>query len=447
MPRNALDSLLLRIRDGLASPAEIARARDLVATDARLPEELREVVDFEDAVGDAVGLLAVLGADSLFGEALREGIALELAEPEIGPEQVDGDWELAADFVAAVRAEAGEVELSDAVIAVIGGDARLAVGEAVRAEAGDVELADAVLARLGLVEPERGLLAAAVASEAGSVDVVAAVEGELTELRLPLAAAIASEAGTVELADLVLAAIGGPERIPVAEAVRSEAGSVELWSTLEPAVSDAWVSAMLDHELSPAAHRAAVLRLQGSPECGALMTAFASLGGDVRRAVASEAGEVESVWAAVASAIGVDAEEVAGWSEVPFAAAVRSEAGGVDVAAAVMQSVQRVRMPYAAIEVEAVPAPANQNTRWTTSALLMAMAAAFLVMALPGTWSVEQAPRGPEVTWVDAFASAKFASADEIVVEALDVGDQANVYQATGDAGALILWVDEGATL
>jgi hypothetical protein len=38
-----------------------------------------------------------------------------------------------------------------------------------------------------------------------------------------------------------------------------------------------------------------------------------------------------------------------------------------------------------------------------------------------------------------------FASADEVVVEELDYGADVTVFQAEGDEGAVIIWVDEEA--
>jgi hypothetical protein len=448
MARNPLESLLLRIRDDVASADDIARARELVRSDERLPDELKEVVDFtDDAAGDAAGLLAVLGADSLFSDALREGLARELsadAEPEVTAAMVDAPWAWSEALVAAVRMEAGEIELSDAVVQVIGGPERFALAAAVRAEAGEVELANGVLACLGLREP--GLpLAAAIAGEAGPIDVLAAVEGALTDLHLPLAAAVAAEAGPVELADAVLSAIGAEARIPLADAVRAEAGTVELWAVIEPVVSDAWLSALLDHELNPAAHRAAVRRLQEDPASGAVMTAFASIGGELRSAVRKEAGDTPYVWAAVAESLGFDAEQVDGWDGAVFAEAVRAHAGPVAVADAVMKRVT-VRLPNAVVELQSMPAPANHRARWNVGAVLMALAAAALLVLLPGAPHVTGGTPIAAPTEV-AGPPTQFASADEIVVEALDYGELANVTQATGDAGALILWVDEGVTL
>ncbi|MCB9676074.1 MAG: hypothetical protein H6737_13205 [Alphaproteobacteria bacterium] len=482
-----LESLLFRIRDGVATVDEIVRARELVVADSRLPDELKEVVDFEDdPEGDAVGLLAVLGADSLFGEVLREGLEAELAlgvmdaigaEPEVTADMVDGVWDLGEVFVAAVhyeagevdvldavfveaglaleslhvaeavRFEAGEVDLSDAIVAAVGGEARVPLAEAVRAEAGEIEIALEVLARCGL-EAHTLPLAAAIAGEAGSVDLVSDIESALTDLGMPLAAAIASEAGRIDIADSVLAAIGGEARLPIAEAVRAEAGVVDVWPDLEAVVSDAWVSAMLDHELSPAAHRAAVLRLREAPEAGALMTAFASLGSEIRTAVRAEAGECPYIWEAVAEAIGVEAEAVEGWDGALFAAAVRAEAGSVDVANDVLRAIGAVRrpaIPYSAVEVEAVPAPANSR-RWNVGTLVMAAAAALLLTVAPFGLQNSRSVGGTHTASVEA-PSPQFASAGEITVENLDYHDEASVTQTLGDEGALILWVDEEATL
>jgi len=441
-----LESLLIRIRDGVATADEFVRARQLVEVDSRLPEELREVVDFEDAQADAVGLLAVLGHDSLFGEVLREGLEAELQptkEPVvITPDMLDGEWELGAVFAEAVRYEAGSVELADSVVAEVGGASRIELGAAIQAWAGEVDVVGSVLARCGLATAELPI-AAAITREAGAVDLVSQIESELTDLALPLAEAIAFEAGTVELSDAVLAAVGGEQGLPIAEAVRAEAGTVNMWPELEAVVSDVWVSAMLDHELSPVAHRAAVLRLRDEPEMGATMTAFASLGSDVRAAVADEAGETPYIWAAVAEGIGVEAELVQGWDGEQFAAAIREEGGSVDLVSGVMAKVVTPQLPYAAVEIEAIPASAN-NRRWSLSTLVMAAAAALLIAVLPMGMQETQSG-GAAVVPVESHA--EFAAAGEIVVESLHYHEQASVTQTLGDEGALIIWVDEETTL
>lgn len=443
-----LESLLFRIRDGVADEDERMRARALVQADGRLPDELKEVVDFEDdPEGDAVGLLAVLGADSLFGDVLREGLAAEMSgtveEEVVTAEMVDAPWPWSEPLVAAVRHEAGEVELVGEVLQEVGLTvASLPIAQAVRSLGGEVEVADAVLAQLGLPAFELPL-AEALSGEAGEVDLVAAVEAELTDLGLPLAEAIRFEAGELDIADAIVEAVGGERRLPVAEAVREEAGSVALWTGLEPVITGSWVSAMLDHELSPAAHRAAARRLRGNDEAREAMTAFASLGSDLRAAVTEEAGDTPFVWDGVARAIGVDPEAVAGWDGALFAEAVRAESGTVDVADAVLSRVTR-RMPSSVARVDDLPVPANRG--FSIGTVLMMAAAALLILGIPQLYrSAIVDDGGTSIALVES--GEQFASAGEIVVESLDYGDNSNVYQATGDDGALILWVDEGKTL
>ena len=353
-----LETLLFRIRDGEASSEELQAARTLVQGEVRLPDDLREVVDFsDDPVGDAVGLLAVLGADTLFGEVLREGVAAELAAGR-GPtleasnrEEIvlDEVWPLGELFVAALQDEAGTVEL---------------------------------------VRP-----------------VFAALNLELPALLL-------------------------------AEAIRDEAGTIELTEVLQPLLAEGWISSMVDGELSATERQLAVQRLREHPEAGATMTAFASLGSDLRAAVADEAGEAPFVWHGVAAALGIDAEAVLGWDGAQFAAAVRDEAGSVQVADAVLARITRP-LPSMISDPVQVPEPANDR-RWSGLIMVLA-AAAVLLFAVPRGWNT-----GPSVGPGVDVATVQFASAGEIVVDHLEYGDHSNVYEVMGDQGALILWVDEG---
>jgi len=119
-----LIALLRRIRDGRADVAEVERARELARADARLPEDLRRIalVDDDDLEGDAAGLLAVLGADDL-GGMLTGAIVAEAGRPPPMDDVIDEaaldaqHWTLRPDLVAAVRREAGEIDVVDAVMA------------------------------------------------------------------------------------------------------------------------------------------------------------------------------------------------------------------------------------------------------------------------------------------------------------------------------------------
>ncbi len=382
MAHPRLESLLFRIRDGLATVEEVQLARDWVRTDPRLPEELRSIADFvDDPEGDAAGLLAVLGADPLFGDVLREGIAAELEEASITAADVDEPWSWSRPLAAAIRAESGEVELAGPVLEALGSPS-LPVGEAIRAESGEVELAGPVLE-----------------------------------------------------------ALGSPS-LPVGEAIRAESGEVALWDALEPMLEGMWVSAMLDHALDEEAQRMAIRRLHGDPVARAQMTAFANLGARIRAAIEGEAGPCPYIWGAVAERIGVDAEEVAGWDGALFAAAVCAEAGTVDLVDAVGARVERPSMPGAVVELDGLPVPANRRFSLVTVAMMAAVA--LFLLGMPQLFRTANV--GSPVAQTIAITD-QFAAADEIVIESLDYGDDANVYQATGDQGALILWVDEGKTL
>ena len=252
-----LETLLERIRDGHATPDEIAHARDLVAGDARLPDELREVAltDTDDLPGDAVGLLAVLGADPLFGEALRDAVASDGVEVA-GIEEADSAWQAIADVLReelqavgegfevadsvmmrlppawaygpvtaeAVLGEAGEVDVAGEAMAALGAAPSL-VAEAVAFEAGPVDVTAAVAAALGHAAPLP--VAEAVRAEAGEVDVAGSVLAQLDEVALPLAEAVASEGGTVDVARAVLAQLDEAV-LPIAEAVGEEAGEIDV---------------------------------------------------------------------------------------------------------------------------------------------------------------------------------------------------------------------------
>ena len=370
-----LDRLLRRIRDGETAPDVLERARALLRLDTRLPEELREIgLDDEDPDIAAGALLGVLGLDDglfggLLGEALRSeagafdapaapaprpdfSVQIPATEaPEPGPPPrleapVTEDMLAAQEaeglppVAAAVRAEAGEVELAVAVLCAMGVEV-VDIGSAISELAGEIDLAGAVSARLGdlpapledAVAHEAGdadlaasivaplgdplwPVAAAVRAEAGEVelsvevltavaelaaaDVARAVRAEAGEIdiaaavvpsELDVAAAVRAEAGEIDLASAVLTAIGITEETPVADAVRDEAGDAIIWDGLSGAFEEGWVAGLLDRELATAAHRIAARRLMTDPVAGAELAAFADQGRMLRTELRAEAGE------------------------------------------------------------------------------------------------------------------------------------------------------------
>lgn len=382
-----LERLLERIADGVASSAEVARARDLVAGDARLPEELREIglTDASDLVGDAVGLLAVLGAAPLFGEGLREALhdaaveAVSAADLDNGED--DGWLAIAAVLREGLVAEADGFEVADAVMVRLPPPAWAygpAMAEAVRGEAGAVDVAEAAMASVGESLPA---VAEAVRAEAGDVDVLGAVAAALGFEWVSVAEAVIHEAGRVDVAPGVLAALG-QSVLPVAEAVLREAGAVDVARPV-------------------------------ADELGFDQDAVAD-------AVRFEAGAVD-ITEEVLSLLGLGA--------APVAEAVHVEAGVVDVVDEVRRSVE-VQMPQAVQEAPSVPAPANRN--WTWGAVALAAVALL-------TLGVSLFPTGGH----DEMPEMHFAAAGELVVEDLEYADDVVVMQAEGDEGAVILWMED----
>jgi hypothetical protein len=224
MTIHELDMLLIRIRDGEAGPEDVERARALVQTDSRLPEELREIALVEDIREDAVALLAVLGHDDGFGALMSEAIMSESFEPveETGAQVLDlneameaelsrsFDWPLAE----AIAFEAGQVELVTAVFEVLGIDLQLlGIGGAIADEAGAIDVSGDVSDSISGVG-ELGLSTAigdAIRASAGDVgELWPAIAREIAVVdvgSLPIREALAHEAGDADLVRDVMEAI------------------------------------------------------------------------------------------------------------------------------------------------------------------------------------------------------------------------------------------------
>lgn len=353
------------------------------------------------------------------------------------------------------RLDAGDASELDAVRAGLQRLERenpLPLAEFVREHAGPIELVEVVEFAL---QPGDGLLRAALTEEAGEVDLVgdifAAIAGTLpvreavrAELAgsVPIADAVRTEAGEVDVVEPVLdeAGLVEPFAVPVAEAVRAGAGPVDVVDDVMALIAEGWISTLLDRELAGAEHTRALEKLSRHATAGMQMTVFADVGRALRAAVSAEAGPGPSLWHGVAAGIGIaDPEVVAGYDGALVAAAIRSEAGTVDVTAAVMQRVKQ----SAVAPVGEVPAPAN--TRFAWGAMLLAAAAILCVVganALFGAAGDGFPERSLPVAQLD------FASPDEITIDDLEYGENAFVQVITteGDDAATIIWV-EGETL
>lgn len=218
---NTLEILLGQLRDRTADPAALERARALVQVDERIPPELRGEVlcDPAEAETDAVGLLALLGADD------EPGLIAAAVREESGPfaADVDDNWEpIGQALREGLVAEAAGFEIADVVVRrlpMAGFSWGPILAEAVAVEAGSADLADDVLATLDL--QRLAPLASALAAEAGQIDVVgavmAALAGELPLTGAPVGDAVRAEAGTVDIVPAVMAVVDPtPVKLPKA---------------------------------------------------------------------------------------------------------------------------------------------------------------------------------------------------------------------------------------
>ena len=224
MAGNTLEKLLEQIRDGEASAKQIAEARGLAVHDGRLPEDIRGevLIDDDDLQAEAVGLLAVLGNDD-FGDLLREALSEEL---DVADDVMSAIANEAAPVAAAVREEAGDIEITAQTLEELG-DLGVPIREAVFAEAGHVDIVAATMQALG----DLGLsLNEAVAAEAGTVDLSGSVMTGLGFESLDIGASIRAEAGDIDIAVAVLTQVGGADS-GLREAVMAEAGEVpDMWA-------------------------------------------------------------------------------------------------------------------------------------------------------------------------------------------------------------------------
>ncbi|MBN2799458.1 MAG: hypothetical protein JXX28_09960 [Deltaproteobacteria bacterium] len=444
-----LITLLQLIRDRHASAAEVSRAATLLRAVEDLPEPLRAELDEEgDRPEAAAALLDLLGhgerladllsaalRDEADAPSLSDGIwgALDLeheavsAAPEATPAALDQPLDLP--LAAALAHEAGEVELALEVARALGWTLS-PIRDALADEAGQISLAGQVAEALAAPVAE------AVRAEAGDADLAAGIAATLSLPCPPIRGALTDEAGEVDLASACLAALGYPAA-PVAEAVRAQAGEVELRPEVSLLTEPGWVSGLLDNALPLHLHRLASSTLSHRPESLRELNALAEQGHSLRGALREEAGEV-ALWGGIAAQIGVeDAEQLAGYEPERVADAVRAEAGVIDITQAVMTSLRRSALG----RVPTVEPPAN-HVRGLVGALLIA--SAFLLTVLFSEQPEAQIPEAPR--------AMQFADAREITVNELSWSQDAMVQliqssDEQGAEGALIIWVDEEVVL
>jgi hypothetical protein len=317
-----LDKLLMRIRDRDAGAEEVARARELVQADTRLPEELREVALVEDIREDAVALLAVLGHEDGFGALMAEALLSESQEVQ----------------ESSAQPQAQVLDLNEAMELELSKPFEWPVAEALASEAGHVDFAEAVLNALGMREELTASVGPPLRAEAGTVEVAGQVLERLEHrvLELPFAEALAAEAGDVELVGAVFEQLGlDVPALGIGGAIAEESGSIDLAAEVTASISEAGVTS--------------------SPK-------------GLSEAIRAAAGDVDDLWPAIANAI-AESDEV-----LPIREAVAYEAGDADLATRVMDAIERDSLGV----VSELP-PAANTGRWAFAAVV-AIAAAAMVM-------------------------------------------------------------------
>ena len=117
MMGRALEQLLGRLVDGTAGDGDLERARELLACDDRLPEELRAVLDAaEQASESAAALLSLLSeAHDPFAGAVAVAVREEAGVPQI-PVPQDASWSsVSRELRAGVDVLGGRVDVAAAV--------------------------------------------------------------------------------------------------------------------------------------------------------------------------------------------------------------------------------------------------------------------------------------------------------------------------------------------
>jgi len=218
--RDDLTAWLKAIRDGAAEPDVLAKAQEALRTLEALPEDVRLSGLQDDPQAGAAALLSLFGLDDTFSALLRSAVAIESGEPELAHEigeQIGDPWQPMAQ---ALRIESslvgGVVDLADKVLQGCGLEMDdLPIAEAVRSEAGEVDIAEAVMFSLSLDKACEEVFEA----ELGDMlrDGLEEAAGPAPDLWGSISQAIGIEDPE---------AIAGYDGALVAEAVRAEAGAL-----------------------------------------------------------------------------------------------------------------------------------------------------------------------------------------------------------------------------
>jgi hypothetical protein len=213
--------------------------------------------------------------------------------------------------------------------------------------------------------------------------------------------------------------------------------------------------AMADGELSRDAKRAVAARLADDPAARQRITAYASLGREVRRALAAEVAghDLSAIWPAVEAELGLG--ELAAWRSL--AAGIQAEAGEIDVADLVMDSIAPpVREPEPAVaaavdpvaEPLSVAQPSRVERRWSWRVPLLGLAASaaamlFVVQVVSPDSPGAVVDPGPQPALADAVF--QISDTNTIEIEQLEVAEDAMVQVFQLEDGApMVIFIDEG---
>jgi hypothetical protein len=373
-------------------------------------------------------------------------------EALLAEQDEDGFWEgFRAGLRGGLEREASGVELAGGVLRQVAASPALPDGtfdtlrSGLRAEAGEPDLIDAVM---HFVDPtpdallERHVAALAHGLRREAERVPARLATDVLDSVAPQRDASLEDA--LQLLALELAAEGAELRLedPIMQAVLgAHAHQLDL-------------CAMADGELAGEAKRAVAARLADDAQGRRAITAMAELGRQLRHALAHEiAGhDLGDIWQGVRAQLGIG-EQVSWAADV--AASIQAEAGEIDIADLVMDSIlpparQAVAEAPGPRPAQPVTTPATQPARPVSSwfrglpLLGFAASAAALLFVLntmgpqptdPGT------DPGPEL----AEVVFEISDVNTIEIEQLEVAENAMVQVFQLEEGApMVILIDEG---
>ena len=255
---------------------------------------------------------------------------------------------------------------------------------------------------------------------------LAAWGDETSPLGELLREAVCFEAGELNLADAIMASLAPAE------------SASELASEL--ASEEAELCGFADGQLDEPGRARVSARLQRDPAARAAVSAFAEVSTVLSAALAEERGPSPDVWPSVALQLGWDPEAVPGWSGQILREAVLDEAGSVNVAPAVLETIRPRVAPAAEPELPAW-------RRWWQSLAMPALGfatAAALLLSFPS------APTGGGLAMMVDLSPVNHVQIEDISSDSPDA--MVSVMQFDDDAPTIIFIdeapaEDEGATL